>query len=75
MGVSSEFIWTVVISIIGFLLSFQFYQITESIKEIWKRIDRLNERTNECDGKHDIAEERAKHALERLETLEQRRRQ
>ena len=70
MGVSAEFYWAIALSVIGFLASFQFYQITANIKSIWARLEKHAERHNECDGRHDLAEERAKHLQERVAALE-----
>lgn len=75
MGVSTEWVWSVALCLIGFLASFQFYQITENIKEIWRKLEKYAERLNECDGRHDLSEERARHLAERVASLEAKYRQ
>lgn len=75
MGVSVEWFWSLAVSVIGFLIGLVLLDIKTNLKDIWAAIQRLREETNECNGRHDLAEERAKYLAERLASVEAKTRQ
>ena len=79
MGLSADFvcgfIGTVVLTVVGFFVSRVFSQTDKNIESLWGEIEKLREYANDCNGRHDLAEERARHALERIASLEARTRQ
>ena len=79
MGLSVDFIVglisTIVIAILGFFVSRVFSQTDKNLDDLWRSIEKIRERLNDCDGRHDLTEERAKHITERLSALETRTRQ